>query len=100
MSLYAYLMTLIHVPLYYFLYLFHTLVYQVWNVYSNLSSLIVSITGFFFGAYHFVNFVINPFFPIPWVLSLLAGLMIVFSETIIYWAKKIWEVIGVILDML
>ena len=100
MSLYSLFMTIVYLPIYFFSMLIGLILYLIGDILSIFGSFLGSITGFFFGAYHFVNFVINPFFPVLWVVSLLAGLLIVFSETIIYWVKKIWEVIGVILDML
>lgn len=100
MSLYSLFMVIVNIPIYFFSQLIHLILFLIGDVLSIFGSFLGSITGFFFNAYNFVKFVINPFFPVLWVLSLLAGLMIVFSETIIYWAKKIWEVIGVILDML
>lgn len=88
---------------YFFVFLVKTGVSLVIDIISYVLdiflTLISSIMATIYGAVAFVS-VVLAFLPASWVLSILAGLAIVNAETIIYWLKKIWEVIGIILDML
>lgn len=92
MSLFAWIMTGVYLPVYILIQLISLVVGLVSHVLFVFLSLVTSITSSVAGAISLLSVVFG-FMPLSWAVSLIVGLGIVNAETVIYWLKKIWEII-------
>lgn len=92
MSLFAWIMTGIYLPVYVIKIIILFIIYTLGYIVSIASGFTGAIIFSVIGALSFIT-VIFAFLPVSWVVSIIAGVTIVYSETIFYWVKRIWEIV-------